>query len=264
MLKETVKKSQYTENFFINDRGFEDLNPVLFGWEQCGSGQSFGPAVRDCYLLHYVLSGGGKFRNERGEYSVSEGQLFLIRPGEITYYAADEKDPWYYIWIGFTGKLAGAFDSASDVISANCGERFLQMQKAVMFGAVTEELLVGNIYLIMSEIMPEKKDNSSYDADIAHRAVSYIERSYMNRLSVEELAGGMHISRQYLSRVFKQKYGVTLQEYIISVRMKHAAEFLRQGYSVSDTASMTGYADVFNFSKMFKKYHGFAPSRLRG
>lgn len=261
MLKQIIKKSQYTENIFINDRGFEDLNPVLFGWEQCGAGQSFGPAVRDCYLLHYVLSGKGKFRNKRGEYSLSEGQLFLIRPGEITYYVADENEPWHYIWIGFMGKLASAFDGAPDVMACDCRSRFFEMQNAVNSKKMREELLVGNLYFLMAELLSKDNFTRASESDMASRAASYIERSYMNRLSVEELANGMHVSRQYLSRIFKQKYGVSVQEYIMSVRMKRAAEFLRHGCSVSDTANMAGYSDVFNFSKMFKKYYGVAPSK---
>ena len=262
MLKQTIKKSQYTENIFINDRGFEDLNPVLFGWERCGAGESFGPAVRDCYLLHYILSGKGKFKNERGEHLLSEGQLFLIRPGEITYYVADEEEPWHYIWIGFMGKLAEAFDGVPDVVTCDCRRRFFEMQNAVNSEIMREELLVGNLYFLMAELLAKDNFTRVSESDMASRAASYIERSYMNHLSVEELAKGMHVSRQYLSRIFKQKYGATVQEYIMSVRMKHAAEFLGRGYSVSDTASMTGYPDVFNFSKMFKKHHGVAPSKL--
>lgn len=256
-----INQSDYSENIFINEKGFSDIAPVLFGWEKCKVSHSFGPAVRDYYLLHYVVSGKGCFRNSRGEYSISKGQLFLIRPGEITYYSADSIEPWSYIWIGFTGALADAFDKAPDVVSGDFEGFFIELRDAASGDGVSAELLVGNLYLIMARLIPQNKNTDTAPESVAIRAAKYIERGYMQPLSVEGIANGMHISRQYLSRLFKREYGVSLQEYIISVRMRRALEFLEGGQSVSDTASMTGYTDVFNFSKMFKKYYGFSPSQ---
>lgn len=256
-----INQTEYSENIFINEKGFKDITPVLFGWENCKGSHSFGPAVRDYYLLHCVVSGKGTFKNSRDSYSLSKGQLFLIRPGEITYYSADEVEPWSYIWIGFTGALADAFDSVPDVVSADFERLFIELKEAANNGGVSAELIIGNLYLIMARLIPQNKGTDTAPESVAIRAAKYIERSYMQPLSVEAIASGMHISRQYLSRLFKREYGVSLQEYIVSVRMRRALEFLEGGNSVSNTASMTGYTDVFNFSKMFKKYYGFSPSQ---
>jgi len=85
----------------------------------------------------------------------------------------------------------------------------------------------------------------------------------MQPISVSLLADEMNIDRRYLSRLFKREYGMTMQDFIVASRMKHAAEFLADGYSVAQSANMTGYTDVFNFSKMFKKYHGVSPSDVK-
>lgn len=79
-----------------------------FGHEQCEPGHSFGPATRNHYLFHYVLSGTGTLMADNAKgitqtYNIKSGQGFLIFPGQINTYIADDKLPWEYIWIEFDG-----------------------------------------------------------------------------------------------------------------------------------------------------------------
>lgn len=72
-------------NIFPNEN-FIDLCMYQFGYEQCDPGHSFGPATRNHYLFHYILSGTGTLMadNAKGEtqtYSVKSGQGFMIFPG---------------------------------------------------------------------------------------------------------------------------------------------------------------------------------------
>ena len=78
-----------------------DINPRICGVEACAPGHSFGPAVREYFLLHYVVRGKGIFRRGKREYTLQAGEIFVIRPGEVTYYEADMRAPWEYMWAGF-------------------------------------------------------------------------------------------------------------------------------------------------------------------
>ncbi len=255
---------EYGQSFvYMSDRGYTDINPVDCGWEHCRSGHSFGPTIRDYYLIHYVNSGCGVFQNERGEYSVKAGQMFVIRPGELTHYSADTNDPWNYTWVGFTGRQAKIFDGAPDVVSGDCRKYFDAMKKSAEYESMREEIITGQIFLLISELFGKKSRGAGHVSGFAARAANYIEYHYMQVISVEQIAHEMNIDRRYLSRLFKKEYGLTVQEYIISVRMRRAEDFLRFGYSVGQTAAMCGYPDVFNFSKMFKKHFGFSPSQLK-
>lgn len=250
-------------NIYIKPKNFHDIDPVDCGWERCAPGHDFGPAIRDYYLIHYVSSGIGTFKNHRGEYSVDAGQLFVIRPGEVTYYRASVDNPWNYSWIGFRGSLATVFDTAPDVMTADLKKHFDGIKASMEYESMREEILVGQIFLMIAELFGNKEKGKTHSSGFAARAANYIEYRYMSPLSIEELAQQMNIDRRYLSRLFKREYGTTMQEYIVNVRMKHAEAFLRDGYSVSQTAGMTGYADVFNFSKMFKKHFGVSPSEVK-
>ena len=80
------------------------LNVYFCGSENCSPRHAYGPAVRPHYLLHVILNGRGIYQYKGQTYSLSAGDAFLILPGEVTYYQADEAEPWSYAWVGFDGK----------------------------------------------------------------------------------------------------------------------------------------------------------------
>ena len=102
---------------FLTDRKLQDLNPLTAGEEACVPGHSFGPAIRNYTLIHYVLRGKGTLYARGGTFPVRAGQIFVILPGEVTTYTADADDPWYYRWIGFNGTLSTRFSQLPPVIS---------------------------------------------------------------------------------------------------------------------------------------------------
>jgi len=76
------------------------------GYEKCSAGHFFGPTVRVHYLIHLVINGKGLYQVGKNTYSVCTNQAFLIRPQEVTFYAADDEDPWEYLWFAFNGHEA--------------------------------------------------------------------------------------------------------------------------------------------------------------
>ena len=233
-------------NLFLTNRNLQDLNPLVAGEEACAPGHRFGPAVRGYTLLHYVLSGKGTF-HARGEvYPVEAGQVFLIRPGEVTTYTADSETPWHYRWIGFDGQLSQAFSRLPPVF--DCPERFFPAKES-------EFLLAASLMELYDHLFSEEKSGNPH----VRRVENYIRASYMLPIRVDAIAKELCLDRRYLARLFKTHTGRTLQEFLIQVRLEAAMEHLRRGTSVKETAALVGYEDVANFSKMFKRVYGLAP-----
>ena len=81
-------------SLFPNEH-FLDIRPYQYGWEECQPLHSFGPFVRNHYLLHYIISGQGMLfshttTGEIREYNLEANQAFLICPGQVNMYTADE------------------------------------------------------------------------------------------------------------------------------------------------------------------------------
>lgn len=86
-----------------------ELSFLFCGRQNCKPGEAVGPAVREHYLMHYCLSGRGVYRAQGVKYEIGPGEGFLILPGELTSYQADDQEPWDHIWVGFTGSRAAEY-----------------------------------------------------------------------------------------------------------------------------------------------------------
>ena len=93
-MKQSYKQS-YTDNV--------ELSIFNCGHEYCQPGHTWGPGVRDHYLIHLVVAGKGVYQVNGASHTLQEGDLFLAKPNQLITYAADETDPWEYYWVGFNG-----------------------------------------------------------------------------------------------------------------------------------------------------------------
>jgi AraC-like DNA-binding protein len=235
-----------------------ELRPVVAGEHKCEPGHSFGPYIRDYCLIHYCVSGKGKLYDKNGVHDVGKGQFFVICPGEVTTYTADKESPWHYVWIGFIGRTSERFSKISPVISYN-GDTFERVAEQIRLGVSSPEIYLSHIYELMHNIFSAENRST----DVCRRVKEHIKYNYMHDLSVEKIAFDVGLNRRYLSRIFKEKYGMSIKEYIVSVRMKKACGFLESGYTVAESAFMSGYTDSFTFSKMFRISVGVAPSEWK-
>ncbi|MBE7010025.1 MAG: AraC family transcriptional regulator [Ruminococcaceae bacterium] len=237
----------------------QDLFPCDLGHERCISGHSFGPSIRNYHLVHYVVSGSGTLYKEGQSYPVKAGQIFVIYPREVTTYTADEKDPWQYIWIGFSGKMAERLDALSSPVQNYSANTFFELLKASDYVSTREEFVISKLYEMMSVLFESKQASVPYEQQV----INLVQANYMLPITVESISETINVDRRYLSRIFKKRRGQTISEYLIRTRLKHASKFLSEGYPVAQAGSMAGYPDPFNFSKMFKKVYGVSPQEFR-
>jgi AraC-like DNA-binding protein len=241
-----------------DNEGFTDFIPLSVGWEICKPGHKFGPHVRDYFLIHFVLNGKGILKDKFGLHKIKKGELFIIRPEEVTVYQADNESPWEYCWICFRGNFASLFDTQKSVY--NCPQSLLEKIKEYAQYESASAFICSSF---LHELAFNLFSNNLEKGDLASEIRHYVDINYMKEIKVEEISKQFGFDRTYLFKKFKQKYGCSIKEYIVNVRMKSAKNLLEKGYSVSSTAFMVGYNDEFNFSKAFKKCFSISPSNLK-
>ena len=240
------------------NRSFHDLNPLIVGEHACPAGHSFGPSMRKYTLIHFVESGEGTLCKGGETYTVHAGEAFLILPGEITLYSASETDPWTYRWVGFDGALSERFSELPPVFScpSHWGDKLIA---ALENDGMSEYRIASVLFGLYAELFASARPHSHY----VRRVKNLFNTLYMQDLRVEEIADTLNLDRRYLSRIFKEKTGQTMQEYLIGVRMEAAKAQLLRGGTVAEAAKLSGYKDVCNFSKMFKRTFGVSPGQVR-
>lgn len=273
----------FTMSIFPHEN-FIDLSLLQYGRESCDSDHSFGPARRDHYLFHYILSGCGTLlandrKNETQTYNIRSGEGFLIFPNQINTYTADHDHPWEYIWVEFDGlrilpSLAGVGLSPDHPVyharSRDFREQMVEeMQHLVTHNKESAFHQIGHAYLFFDALIrsiqrPEYSTGNKLQDFYIHEALMYIEHNYMYDLSIEEIARNAGLDRTYFSKLFKKTVGSSPQQFLISYRMAKAAEMLKlTEKSIKDIGEMVGYPNQLHFSRAFKNIYGTAPMAWR-
>lgn len=232
-----------------------DLKPILYGHEKCAPLHQPEALIKDFYLIHYVANGKGIFYRNNIAYPVSAGQIFIIIPGVITTYCADKNDPWQYIWIGFVGKTGEMLRSLPPVLNIRT-DVFYNIMNHNKSLEPSELYMTAQLYALFSDLFKLTKEAKK---DYVFMTKNYIRSHYNGKITVEGISDYFNISRQYLSRIFKQETGHTIQEHLISTRIKHAKRMLVKGISPSQVAELCGFSDLYSFSHCFSKRVGMSP-----
>ena len=270
-------------SIFPNEN-FVDLSLYQFGWEKTNPSHSYGPATRNHYLFHYVLSGTGQLmaNDSMGmtqTYHIKSGQGFMIFPGQINTYIADQYLPWEYAWIEFDGlrvkeslSITGLSPDAPvyHAKSKNLRESMmLEMLYLAEHGDAPPFHLIGHLYLffdaMLRSIAPEQAQNGKRLQDYYIReALTYIEQNFQNDISVDDMAKVCGLNRSYFGKIFKRATGRTPQQFLLTYRMIKATELLKlTKLSIGDIGNAVGYANQLHFSRAFKNLYGKAPREWR-
>lgn len=93
---------------------------------------------------------------------------------------------------------------------------------------------------------------------------SFIEQHYETELSLQDIAKRFFVSREYISRKFKQEYGINISDYITSIRIDKSKQLMiNPNLRIAKIAEMVGFHDEKYFSKVFKKAEGISPKSYR-
>lgn len=257
-----------------------DINFYDSGEEKCHGGYFYGPAVRDHYIIHYIVDGKGIYQTGDKTYHLKQGDGFIICPEYLTYYQADQVEPWHYIWVGFSGLRAPRIVKQTGLSQENplftyTEDRFfLETMRNIghfnKFSLAAELIRDSNLYLFLSKLISlcpkdsQLSPSTSSSEEYVKTAIEYIEKNYGNHISVNQISDYIGIDRTYFSHIFKNIISQTPIEYIVKTRIDKACLLLKNPIlTIAEVSNSVGYADQFVFSKQFKRVTGISPSQYR-
>ena len=71
----------------------------------------------------------------------------------------------------------------------------------------------------------------------------------------------LHLNRSYLSRIFRDVTGISIQAYLTNTRLQAARILILQDYTISQASAIVGYSDIASFSRAFKNYYKISPKQ---
>ena len=249
------------------NENFVDIGLYQYGWEQCEPSHSFGPAARNHYVFHYVISGTGTLMaNDSSDntikYQVKSGQGFMLFPNQINTYIADQDLPWEYTWVEFDGLRAKEIVSTAGlspdhpVYHAGSKDLRNEMMNEMLYiarhpGSSSESPfhMIGHLYLFLDYFM---------------RSAATVRMNQSGKITIEDIAAFCGLNRSYFGKIFHDTIGKSPQEFLISYRMTKAAELLKlTSLSIADIGNAVGYPNQLHFSRAFKNVYGTSPRSWR-
>lgn len=242
------------------------------------------------YEIIYVLEGEYSSMLENRTYHMKKGDFLLIDQNVMHKYHYVEKkhDSSKRIILWITPQmLAGLSDGGMDFSACfrgneSCAFHFpiyyeemlqgyllklamtemqesreVEAKKALDRGCLTMFFVYLNVLCAKKEYLFAQEELVSHP--MVEQVSSYVDAHLTERITVDDLAGQVHMSKYYFLRKFKELTGVTVHNFVIDKRLIKACEALRAGVSVTECWRLTGFSDYTVFLRNFKETFGVSP-----
>ncbi|MEG6612196.1 PocR ligand-binding domain-containing protein [Pseudoclostridium thermosuccinogenes] len=229
------------------------------------------------YLQHIKTMGGNDESLSAYPIEKEEELLSLISIGDKAGSQKVLNEIFGYIFFSSGGNF--------EVIKARVLELIVLLSRAALKGGADVEQIFGLNYKYLSQInsfhsveeltywlskiMMRFTDCVFNLADVKHidviyKAVDYIKRNYMKKITLEEVAANVYLSPSYFSKIFKDEMKCNFNNYLNQIRIEVSKKLLADdSIALVDIANLVGYEDQSYFTKVFKKLVGISPGKFR-
>lgn len=256
-----------------------DINIDFFGREACAPNYSFGPSVRDNYVIHYILKGKGQLNIDDFSFNLAAGNIFILPKNLVNFYQADKEDPWDYIWVGLSGTKIENYLKRSSLLEdfticeaedSQFVHSFIELsQLSNLTDDKDIELLMDSkvyemLYHLAKEFPSRQLKLPSQQQLYFNQAIKYIHMHSSQPITVKDICQHINLSRSYVHTIFTTIANMSPQEFLTNFRMKKAGDLLiKSPNTITTIAISVGYRDSLTFSKAFKKFYAVSPTIFR-
>lgn len=276
--------------FFSSDvatarRFYLDLNPskgrplvvVCGGVEHCTPNYRIDRESFPFYSIEYVARGSGQVKLKARTYRLRPGRLFAYGPGIPHQITGNGANPLVKYFVDFTGTNASALlrscglaiGCVSEIFPANALQSLLdELIQAGLNGhhesaQLCAKLLECLALRIVGAHAPLEAAETLAFATY-QQCRRHIEEHCLQLRTLEQIGSECHVNSAYLCRLFRRYDQQTPYQYLLRLKMNHAAERLQQSnLLVKQVAEQVGFADPFHFSRVFKSVLGLSPDSFR-
>ena len=228
--------------------------------------------------LFYIVGGKGQFLIEDQLYPVNTNHLLIINPNVTHTEVSLNAQPLEYIVLGIEGvelsiteNSNGQFcilDHFESMDITSCLRNILREmeQKQPGYEDVCQaymEILIIRLMRSTGLSVPTEPQNSVGNHQCA-TVRRYIDNHFKEPLTLDQLAAEAHMNKYYLSHAFKQEYGISPINYMISRRLEESKYLLAEtDLSMSQIAQLLGFSSLSYFSQVFHRTQGISPMEYR-
>ena len=220
-------------------------------------------------VFEYVIAGEGEVWDGVEWQRVKEGDIYILREGEVHNYRSCKNNPMYKIWINYTAAYMKSFLDSYSISSGVYRSKvaikyFDRIHKDLLGGKYVRmnhfeiALAVNNIVYSLSS---EKNGRIGGDAYTIRRI---LDGCVYGQISLDGLSDELHMSKSNIIRVFKKEYGITPYNYLINLKIEASKSLLESTQmTVKEISERVGICDSHYFSNLFLNRIGKRPRDYR-
>ena len=230
----------------------------------------------DSYLIVQIAAGSGTLQYGGRDYPLCAGQCFWVDCRRPHGYRSAPHDPWELRWVHFNGRSApgfyGLFGDGPPVFAPSdgaCVARHLDavLRAAQRWDTPAELNASAEIAALLAEIVTDRAraaDPGALTADRLDAVRDYLIEHCTEELTLDSVAAHFYISKYYLARSFKRRYGETIIACVNSARLDAAKRLLRYtDLTIAEIAAQCGFKEQSYFSRRFRDAEGQTPAAYR-
>jgi AraC-like DNA-binding protein/quercetin dioxygenase-like cupin family protein len=266
-------------------RFYLDLNPpkkqqlvvVCGGLEHCTPEYTIRRETFPFYSIEYVARGCGEVKLKGRTFSLHPGRLFSYGPHVPHHITGVAADPLVKYFVDFAGARATDLmrscglspGRVSEVFPANVlqplFDELIQAGLQVRRGSAAFcAKLLECLALRISGARAPVEGTATLAFTTYQQCRRHIEHHSLRLRTLEQIANECHVNNAYLCRLFRRHDNQSPYQYLLRLKMNHAAECLRRpGTLVKQVAQESGFTDPFHFSRVFTSAFGLSPSAFR-
>lgn len=228
--------------------------------------------------FYLICDGEGYIKVGNREYRPQKGQMVLMPAGIVQSYSTISKNTFTKYWCHFTAKVGdmNVFDfmEVPYVIEVDDLNRLKSLFQEMislqedggLHSIIKEKALLLEIiaYYLERAGVRNLKFSKNPSMEKLNSVLKYIQEHISENLTVEALANLVHFHPNYFTNIFKKYMGMPPIQYVNKMRIERAKYLLKTtGSQINEIALITGFCDVYYFSRTFKSYTGYSPTDFR-
>jgi AraC-like DNA-binding protein len=250
---------------------------VCGGLEYCTPRYAIHRSTFPFYSIEYVAGGAGQVKLQGQTFALNPGTIFSYGPGVPHDIIGNPNAPLIKYFVDFSGGRASGLLNSCKLPPGHVAQVFPSntlvtlfdelIQSGLRLGRGNTDLclkLLECLALKISGTITPPKDVETPAFATYQQCRRHIEQHFLNLRTLEQIAKECHVDQAYLCRLFRRYDHQSPYQYLLRLKMNHAAERLQQpGVLVKQAAEEIGFSDPFHFSRVFRNILGVSPSKLR-
>ena len=162
-----------------------------------------------------------------------------------------------------------AFDKDREQLFCLYGIIKNEIENVLVYGRSVLIELFGALLIIISRnlksSLKELPNSITSEKEKIDTILTYVRQNILNkeRITIKAIADEFYMSPNYVSVFIKKHTGISIQQYVITTKIKMAERLLKQtNLNITEIAEKIGFVDSSHFNKIFKKYNGLNPSEF--